>query len=167
LAAANSSPTIELSVEGERSVADNQQPRIVAIVDDDARVRESLKHLLYSAGIETRLFRSAEEALQTGELGSVCCLITDIRMPGIDGCELQRRVAATLPALPVIFVTAHPDDELRGHALTQGAFAFLYKPVDGEEFLSTVDAAVKWRRDRASVNCPANRNQGGSRDVDR
>jgi FixJ family two-component response regulator len=147
-------------------VADHQQHCIVALVDDDARVRESLKHLLYSAGIETRSFSSAEEALQPGVLDSVCCLVTDVRMPGIDGCELQRRVKAILPALPVIFVTAHPDDHVRDHALTQGAFRFLYKPVDGEEFLRTVDAAVKWNRDKAIGKLPAKAHLGGSRDVD-
>jgi FixJ family two-component response regulator len=167
LAAANSSPTIELLVEGECSVAANHQHCIVALVDDDARVRESLKHLLYSAGIEPRLFRSAEEALQPGELDSVCCLVTDVRMPGIDGCELQRRVAAMFPALPVVFVTAHPDDEVRSHAIAQGAFAFLYKPVDGEEFLCTVDAAVKSIRDKAIGKLPGKRQPGGSQDVDR
>jgi FixJ family two-component response regulator len=143
-------------------VADHHQHCIVALVDDDARVRESLKHLLYSAGIESRSFSSAEEALQRGALDSVCCLVTDVRMTGIDGCELHRRVAVLLPALPVIFVTAHPDDEVRNHALTQGAFAFLCKPVDGEEFLSVVDAAVKWSRGTAIDNTYP----GGSQDVD-
>jgi FixJ family two-component response regulator len=148
-------------------VADHQQYCIVALVDDDARVRESLKHLLYSAGIEPRLFRSGEEALQPHELDSVCCLVTDVRMPGIDGCELHRRLSAIFPALPVVFVTAHPDDEVRSDALAQGAFAFLYKPVDGEEFLSTVDAAVKWSHDKAIGESPDKAQPGGSRDVDR
>ena len=148
-------------------MADHQQDCIVALVDDDARVRESLKYLLYSAGIEPRLFRSAEEALQPGELDSVCCLVTDIRMPGLDGCELQRRVAAMFPALPVVFVTAHPDDEVRSHAIAQGAFAFFYKPVDGEEFLGTVDAAVKWSRDKAIGKLAGKAQPGGSLDVDR
>ena len=148
-------------------MADNQRHCIVALVDDDARVRESVQHLLYSAGIETRSFSSAEGALQPGVLDSVCCLVTDVRMPGVDGCELQRRVAATLPALPVIFVTSHPDEEVRSHALTQGAFAFLYKPIDGEEFLGTVDAAVKWSRDKAIAKLPGKTHPGGSRDVDR
>ena len=147
-------------------MGDHQQHCIVALVDDDARIRESLKHLLYSDGIETRSFSSAEEALQPGELDSVCCLVTDVRMPGIDGCELQRRVAATLPTLPVIFVTAHPDDLVRNHALTQGAFAFLYKPIDGEEFLDTVNAAVKWGRDKAISTLPGKKHPGGSSDVD-
>ena len=148
-------------------MADHQQHCIVALVDDDARVRESLEHLLYSAGIEPRLFRSAEEALQPGELDPVCCLVTDIRMPGLDGCELQRQVAAMFPALPVVFVTAHPDDEVRSHAIAQGAFAFFYKPVDGEEFLGTVDAAVKWSRDKAIGKLPGKAQPGGSLDVDR
>ena len=148
-------------------MADHQQHCIVALVDDDARVRESLKHLLYSAGIEPRLFRSAEEALQPGELDSVCCLVTDVVMPGIDGCELQRRVAAMFPALPVVFVTGHPDNEVRSHAIAQGSFAFLYKPVDGEEFLGTVDAAMKWSRDQAIGKLPGKAQPGGSLDVDR
>jgi FixJ family two-component response regulator len=166
LAAANTSPTIELLVEGEFFVADHQQHCIVALVDDDARVRESLEQLLYSDGIETRVFRSAEEALQPGELDSICCLVTDVRMQGIDGCELHRRVAATLPALPVVLVTAHPDDEVRSHVIAQGAFAFLYKPVDGEEFLGTVKAAVKWGREKVIGKLPVTTNPGGSRDVD-
>jgi FixJ family two-component response regulator len=132
-------------------LASDKQHSIVAVVDDDPRVRESLKDLLDSAGIETRSFTSAEEALQPGGLEEVRCLITDVRMPGIDGRELQRRVTATLPALPVIFVTAHHDDEVRRNALAQGAFAFLYKPVDGEELLDTIDAALRWIRTRAFI----------------
>ena len=147
-------------------MADHQQHRIVALVDDDARVRESLQHLLYSAGIETSSFGSAEEALQPGKLDSVSCLVTDVRMPGIDGCELQRRLAAIFPALPVIFVTAHPDDEVRSRALAQGAFSFLYKPVDGEEFLGTINAAMKWIRPRAIGKLPDKTHSGGSTDVD-
>ena len=71
------------------------------------------------------------------------------------------------PALPVVFVTAHPDDEVRSQAIAQGAFAFLYKPVDGEEFLGTVDAAVKWSRDKAIGKLPGKAQPGGSLDVDR
>ena len=146
-------------------MADHQQHCIVALVDDDARVRESLKHLLYSAGIET--IRSAQPkkrfAGQT-RLGK----LPGYRRPndGIDGCELQRRVAAIFPALPVIFVTAHPDDQVRSQAVTEGAFAFLYKPVDGEEFLAMVDAAVKRSRDKAIGKLPGKTHPGGSGNVD-
>jgi FixJ family two-component response regulator len=126
-------------------VAGGQQC-VVAVVDDDPRVRESLEHLFDSAGIETRSFASAEEALQPGRLKAIGCLITDVRMPGIDGCEFQRRVSVTLPSLPVIFVTAHHDDQVRRNVLAQGAFAFFYKPFDGETLLDTVDAALRWRQ---------------------
>jgi FixJ family two-component response regulator len=124
-------------------MAAEKQHRIVAVVDDDPRVREALEHLLDSAGMEHKSFASAEEALQHGQLESVDCLIADVRMPGIDGRELQRRLSASLPRLPLIFVTAHHDDEVRQDILSRGAFAFLHKPFDGEELLNTVDAAVR------------------------
>jgi FixJ family two-component response regulator len=121
----------------------DEQHCIVAVVDDDPRVRESLYSLLDSAGIEARLFASGEEALRPGGLESIGCLITDVRMTGIDGCELQRQVTTTLPALPIIFVTAHHDDEIRQYAMNHGAFAFFYKPFDSEELLNTVGAALE------------------------
>jgi FixJ family two-component response regulator len=124
-------------------LAVDEQHCIVAVVDDDPRVRESLESLLDSAGIETKSFKSAEDVLRPGGLKEICCLITDVRMPGMDGCELQRRVKTSRPILPIIFVTAHHDDEIRQHALNQGAFAFLYKPFDGEELLLAVDAALQ------------------------
>jgi FixJ family two-component response regulator len=122
----------------------NRQERVVAVVDDDPRVRESLERLFDSAAIKTRSFRSAEEALIPGCLEAICCLITDVRMPGMDGIELKRRVATAFPALPVIIVTAHYDDDLRQRALSAGAFGFLYKPFDAEELLSAVDAALHY-----------------------
>jgi FixJ family two-component response regulator len=121
----------------------NKQHHIVAVVDDDPRVRESLDHLFDSAGMEHRSFASAEEVLRSGGLEEISCLITDVRMPGIDGCELQRRLSASLPKLPVIFVTAHHDDAVRRDVLSRGAFAFLYKPFDGEELLDMVHAALR------------------------
>lgn len=127
-------------------MAADKQVRIVAVVDDDPRVRESLEQLFDSAGIAHISFHSAEEVLQYKGLDSIGCLITDVRMPGIDGCELQRRITATLPALPVIFVTAHHDDEVRRSVLDHGAFAFFYKPFDGEELLNTTDAALRLSR---------------------
>jgi FixJ family two-component response regulator len=75
-------------------------------------------------------------------------LITDVRMPVIDGWELQRRTAATYPLLPLIFVTAHQDEEAFRRALSRGAFAFLYKPFDGEELLRTVEAALQFQQDQ-------------------
>src|ERR1700676_5139976 len=86
---------------------------VVAAVDDDFRVRESIESLLSSAGFTPWIFASAEEFLESGTLASAACLITDVRMPGVDGLELQRRVGLQHPRLPVIFITPHYDDEIR------------------------------------------------------
>jgi FixJ family two-component response regulator len=122
-------------------LAGNQQS-VVAVVDDDPRVRESLQDLLASAGIETRLFQSAEEILQNNGLETAGCLITDVRMSGIDGSELHRLALAEFPNLPIIFITAHHDEKIHQKALSMGAFAFLHKPFDGEKLLSAVGAAL-------------------------
>jgi len=88
------------------------------------------------------VFASAEEFLQSGAPELAICLITDVRMPGIDGLELQRRLKLQYPRLPVIFVTAHYDDEIRRRALNQGAAAFLYKPFDAADLLGAIDLAL-------------------------
>jgi FixJ family two-component response regulator len=115
---------------------------VVAAVDDDFRVRESIESLLSSAGFTPWIFTSAEEFLESGTLASAACLITDVRMPGIDGLELQRRVGRDRPGLPVIFVSAHYDDETRRRALGQGAAAFLYKPFDAADLLGAIERAL-------------------------
>jgi FixJ family two-component response regulator len=116
---------------------------VVVVVDDDPRVRESLGDLLSVAGFVVRLYCSGEEALQAGNLDNAHCLVTDVRMQGMDGSELQRQVIATLPHLPIIFVTAHHDDAVRQQVLRKGAFAFLHKPCDGEELLAVIANALK------------------------
>lgn len=121
---------------------------IVVGVDDDFRVRESIESLVESAGFATMVFSSAEEFLQSGKPAEATCLITDVRMPGMDGIELQRRVRLERPELPIIFITAHYDDEIRRRALGGGAIAFLYKPFDGEDLLRAIDRAL----DRSPVD---------------
>ena len=123
-------------------MAGNANP-VVAAVDDDFRVRESIESLLASAGFTPWIFASAEEFLESGTLASAACLITDVRMPGVDGLELQRRVGLDRPGLPVIFVSAHYDDETRGRAMGQGAAAFLYKPFDAAELLGAIERALR------------------------
>jgi FixJ family two-component response regulator len=123
-------------------MAGNANP-VVAAVDDDFRVRESIESLLASAGFTAWIFASAEELLQSGTLASAACLITDVRMPGIDGLELQRRVGLDRPGLPVIFVSAHYDDEIRRRAMGQGAAAFLYKPFDAADLLGAIERALR------------------------
>ena len=116
--------------------------RIVVGVDDDFRVRESIESLVESAGYAALVFASAEEFLQSGAIAGTICLVTDVRMPGIDGIELQRRVRLERPELPVIFISAHHEDKTRQRALDGGAAAFLYKPFDATELLSAIQGAL-------------------------
>src|ERR1700724_3202307 len=111
---------------------------IVVGVDDDFRVRESIESLVDSAGFAPLLFSSAEEFLQSGSLAAATCLITDVRMPGMDGIELQRRVRLERPKLPVIFIAAHYDEEVRQRAFDGGAAAFLCKPFDATALLGAI-----------------------------
>ena len=115
---------------------------LIAAVDDDFRVRESIESLLESAGYSPALFSSAEEFLSSGTLAHAACVITDVRMPGMDGIELQRRIGAEQPGLAVIFISAHVNAETRLVALREGAYEFLYKPFDAAELLKVVQAAL-------------------------
>ena len=115
---------------------------IVVAVDDDFRVRESLQSLIESAGYEPVVFSSAEEFLQSGTLTAATCVITDVRMPGIDGIELQRRIKLERPDLPVIFISAHNHAEIRQKALDDGAFDFLFKPFNAADLLEVIQAAL-------------------------
>jgi FixJ family two-component response regulator len=115
---------------------------LVLVVDDDVRVRESVADLLSSGGIDTLCFASAETLLRSNALRSARCLITDIRMPGIDGWELHRRVSQTHPQILAIIISAFQEQHAQEHARSVGAFAFLFKPFDGEELLRTVEAAL-------------------------
>ena len=115
--------------------------RIVSVIDDDESVREALRGLLKSAGFRADVFASAEEFLSSGRLGATGCLIVDVRMPGMSGVELQEQLIASNPALPLIFISADGDDEVRARALKRGAIDFLYKPFSDEALLDAVDRA--------------------------
>jgi FixJ family two-component response regulator len=115
--------------------------RIVSVVDDDESVREALRGLLKSAGFRADVFASAEEFLSSGRLGATGCLIVDVRMPGMSGVELQGQLIASNPALPIIFISADGDDEVRARALQRGAIDFLHKPFSDEALLDAVDRA--------------------------
>jgi FixJ family two-component response regulator len=116
--------------------------QFVVAVDDDFRVRESIESLVESAGYAPLMFASAEDFLDSGTLPGAMCLITDVRMPGINGIELQRRVRTKRPKLPVIFISAHNDEETRQRAFDEGAVSFLYKPFDAAELLEAIRVAV-------------------------
>ena len=88
------------------------------------------------------MFSSAEEFLQSGTLARATCVITDVRMPGMDGIELQRRIRLERPTLPVILISAHHNAEVRQKAIDEGAVDVLYKPFDATDLLRIVQSAV-------------------------
>src|SRR5258708_21754087 len=94
---------------------------LISIVDDDDALRGSLENLLRSAGFRAQRFSSAEAVLASNKMHETACLILDVRMPGMSGFKLQRLVAASNSHLPIIFITAHADDDPRSPALAAGA----------------------------------------------
>jgi FixJ family two-component response regulator len=115
---------------------------LVAAVDDDFRVRESITSLLESAGYAPVVFSSAEEFLQSGTLAVATCVISDVRMPGMDGIELQRRIRLERPKLPVILISAHHNPEVRQKAIDEGAVDVLYKPFDATDLLKIIQSVL-------------------------
>ena len=107
----------------------NEVTPIVAAVDDDFRVRESMKSLLESAGYAPLVFSSAEEFLQSGTLAQATCVITDVRMPGMDGIELQRRIRLERPTLPVILISAHHNAKFDRQPSTKAPLMFYINPL--------------------------------------
>ena len=117
--------------------------RVVAIVDDDQSVQRSLQDLIESDGLSALCFGSAEHFLDSEARSKAACLIADIRMPGMSGLELQAKLKAERCRIPVIFITAHGDAEMRIHAMRQGAVEFLSKPFDDAVLLEIVHAALE------------------------
>jgi FixJ family two-component response regulator len=117
--------------------------KLVAIVDDDDAVRIALEGLLRSAGLTARAFESAENFLESGQQLQTACLITDIRMPGMSGLELQAKLNADRCRIPIVFITAHGDAQMRMQALRAGAVEFLAKPFNDEALLETVRVALE------------------------
>jgi len=116
--------------------------RPVVIVDDEALVRDALLDLFDEAGFPACAFSSGEDFLASGCQYECSCLITDLRMPGMSGFDLQSRLNAERLSIPIIFISAHGDERMRLHALRRGAVEFLAKPFDDEVLLKTVRAAL-------------------------
>jgi FixJ family two-component response regulator len=117
--------------------------KIVAIVDDDDSMRSALQGLLQSAELSSQSFASAEEFLKSGQQHRIACLITDIRMPGMSGLELQAQLNAERCRIPIIFITGHGDEKMRMQALRAGAVEFMAKPFDDRALLDSVRAALE------------------------
>src|SRR5215211_8697478 len=125
----------------------------VYVIDDDEAMRDSLEFLLGSADFAVTLFESAQhflDALAEVEFG---CVVSDVRMPGIDGIELLKRLKASRSTLPVLIMTGHGDVPLAVEAMKLGAVDFLEKPFEDDRLIGMVDAAIR----RAE---PAARNEG-------
>jgi FixJ family two-component response regulator len=117
--------------------------KLIAIVDDDQSVQNTLQDLIESEGLSARCFGSAEKFLESGEQHNAACLIADIRMPGMSGLELQAKLNAERCRIPIIFITAHGDAKMRVQAMCDGAVEFLTKPFDNAVLLQTVQAALQ------------------------
>ncbi len=117
-------------------------PPLISVVDDDDSVRESLQGLIRSVGLAVEVFASAEEFLSSNRLRDTSCLILDVRMPKINGLELQRELAARNCEIPVVFITAHGDEAARAQAIRHGSVDYLFKPFREESLLNAIHVAL-------------------------
>lgn len=116
---------------------------MIAIVDDDEAVREATKGLVRTLGYTVATFASAEEFLQSGLVTRTSCLITDLHMPGLSGLDLQSQLIATGHKVPIIFITAYPDDDLRTRGMQAGAVCFIGKPYSEDYLIGCLEKAHK------------------------
>ena len=119
------------------------QQQVIAIVDDDALIRDALKDLLDSAGYSSVAFSSAQRFLKSKRV--FACLITDMRMPGTTGIELYQKLVDGGHAIPTILITAYPDETVRARAIRAGILCYLPKPVTSDALLACVDEALEAR----------------------
>jgi FixJ family two-component response regulator len=120
---------------------------IVFVIDDDASIRNALKTLIRSVGLEVEVFGSAQEFLQRKEPDMRSCLILDIRLPGIGGLDFQRKLAEANIPIPIIFITGHGDVPMSVRAMKAGAVEFLTKPFRDQDLLDAIQVGLD--RDQA------------------
>ena len=125
-----------------RAERTRETSKLIAIIDDDDAMQDSLRDLMEAAGLVARCFGSAEEFLESGLHRRAACLITDILMPKMSGLELQARLKDEECDIPIIFVTAYGDARMQIQAMREGAVEFLAKPFDHHLLLKTVRAAL-------------------------
>ena len=119
---------------------------VISIIDDDALVRGAIKDLVRSLGYAAAAFASAEDYLRSTHVGSSSCIIADIQMPGMTGTELQDQLIADGNPVPIIFMTAFADENVRKRVLEAGASDFLNKPFDDTSLVRSLEKAMKTRR---------------------
>jgi FixJ family two-component response regulator len=116
--------------------------KIVSIVDDDDAVRTATQTFIRSLGYKAVAFASAEDFLKSPELTTADSLIADIHMPGMSGIDLQRELIDRRPELPIIFITAFPEERVRDQLLAAGAIGLLSKPYDGDTLIDCIEKAL-------------------------
>ena len=116
---------------------------MVAVVEDDESYRVAIQRFLKLEGFSVQSFASAEDFLNSGQQHETGCLITDIRMPGMSGLDLQARLNTEHCPIPTIFITAHGDENMRLQAMRGGAVKFMAKPFDSAILLESVRAALE------------------------
>ena len=115
----------------------------IAVVDDDSEVRSATGFLLRSCGYSAVTFDSAEVFLRSDVLNHTSCIITDVKMPGMNGDELQQHLISIGFRAPIIFMTAFPDDSVRLRVLSAGAHGFLSKPCQPQALIDCVETALQ------------------------
>jgi FixJ family two-component response regulator len=118
---------------------------LVSVVDDDESVRESLPDLLREFGLRVEVFLCAEDFLASGHVEQTECLLLDIVMPGMTGPELQRELTAHRKKIPIVFMTAQPEEAIRSRLIAQGAVECLFKPFTETALLHALEAALHVR----------------------
>lgn len=116
--------------------------QLIAIIDDDEAMQDSLRDLIEAAGLAARCFGSAEEFLESDLHRNAACLILDIRMPKMSGLQLQARLKEEGCSVPIIFISAHGDARMRIRAMREGAVEFLAKPFDHQLLLKRIRTAL-------------------------
>ena len=125
-----------------------QQVPVISIVDDDKSVRDATKSLVRSLGYNAVTFGSAAEFLESAYVATTACLITDVQMPGLSGIELNDHLIAIGHDIPVIFVTAFPDERLRARIDSNNAIGYLHKPFKESRLIECIDTALTSRGGR-------------------
>jgi FixJ family two-component response regulator len=116
---------------------------LVAIIDDDESIRDTTKDLLESAGMAAVTFASASQLLKSRRIKSISCLVTDMRMPGMTGLELQQELAGSNQPIPTILVTAYPDERVRVQAIRNRVVCYLVKPFAADDLLACIRCAIQ------------------------
>jgi FixJ family two-component response regulator len=118
-------------------------PPMVAIIEDDGAVRVAMESLVRSFGFRTSSYASAEDFLRSQDLNDMSCIVTDVKMAGMSGVELQRYLLGRGDGTPFIFITGYPEERLRRQAIDAGAYGFLTKPFDGNLLKECIDRALQ------------------------